>query len=206
MENKEEEKEKNEEYVDKKGRMIKIATAIVIVLIIVVSMWILIPIISYKYFNEIKFNNVLKENGYTTYSNEIFEKQEGNIRYTIEVIKRDNYSMPEFSFEKKIDYNPETSSICIACIEFTDLNDENKNFILPLQVPTNIATGQKMTLSELKAQLDVQKEGYIVDYFCLTGDLDAEVENVTREEWLKVSKDYITGVEEAYNEVINMFK
>ena len=63
-----------------------------------------------------------------------------------------------------------------------------------------------MTLSELKSQLDIQKEGYIVDYFCLTGDLDAEVENVTRDEWLKVSKDYISGVEEAYNEVVNMFK
>ena len=63
-----------------------------------------------------------------------------------------------------------------------------------------------MTLSELKAQLDVQKEGYIINYSNLTGDANKETENVTREEWLKVSKDYINGVEEAYNEVINMFK
>lgn len=198
--------EEKEEYVDKKGRMIKVATAIVIVLIIVVLMWMLIPIISYKYFNEIKFDNILKENGYTTYSNERFEKQEGNIRYTIEVIKRDNYSIPEFYFSKQIDYNPETSLICIAYIEFTDLNDENKNYIYPINTPTNITTGQKMTLSELKDQLNTTKEGYIIDYFDLTGDLDAEVENVTRDEWLKVSQDYINGVEEAYNEVINMFK
>ena len=63
-----------------------------------------------------------------------------------------------------------------------------------------------MTLSELKAQLDVQKEGYIINYSNLTGDANKETENVTRDEWLKVSKDYISGVEEAYNEVVSMFK
>ena len=157
-------------------------------------------------YNNIHFTNVLKENGYTTSNNTYFRKSDGDIEYIIRIDSYNIFSIPDFIFSKRKINAGDLNSTEIALIEFHDINNEIKNLILPTQVPTNIATGQKMTLSELKAQLDVQKEGYIIDYYNLTGDANKETENVSREEWLKVSKDYINGVEEAYNEVVNMFK
>ena len=199
----EEKAQDNEKNVTKKDKIISIISKIIIAISITIAVGVVVCFICYIY-NNIHFTNVLKENGYITNDNVSFQKIKGNIEYEIEIDSYNIFSMPDFKFSKKI--KGSTRYRTIANIEFYDINDEYRNLILPLDVPTNITTGQKMTLSELKSQLDIQKEGYIVDYFCLTGDLDAEVENVTRDEWLKVSKDYISGVEEAYNEVVNMFK
>lgn len=193
----------NEKNVTKKDKIISIISKIIIAISITIAVGVVVCFICYIY-NNIHFTNVLKENGYETSNNTYFRKSDGDIEYKIEIDSYNIFSIPDFKFSKKI--KGSTRYRTIANIEFYDINDEYRNLILPLDVPTNITTGQKMTLSELKSQLDIQKEGYIVDYFCLTGDLDAEVENVTRDEWLKVSKDYISGVEEAYNEVVNMFK
>lgn len=199
----EEKVQDNEKNVTKKDKIISIISKIIIAISITIAVGVVVCFICYIY-NNIHFTNVLKENGYETSNNTYFRKSDGDIEYKIEIDSYNIFSMPDFKFSKKI--KGSTRYRTIANIEFYDINDEYRNLILPLDVPTNITTGQKMTLSELKSQLDIQKEGYIVDYFCLTGDLDAEVENVTRDEWLKVSKDYISGVEEAYNEVVNMFK
>lgn len=199
----EEKVQDNEKNVTKKDKIISIISKIIIAISITIAVGVVVCFICYIY-NNIHFTNVLKENGYETSNNTYFRKFDGDIEYKIEIDSYNIFSIPDFKFSKKI--KGSTRYRTIANIEFYDINDEYRNLILPLDVPTNITTGQKMTLSELKSQLDIQKEGYIVDYFCLTGDLDAEVENVTRDEWLKVSKDYISGVEEAYNEVVNMFK
>lgn len=199
----EEKVQDNEKNVTKKDKIISIISKIIIAISITIAVGVVVCFICYIY-NNIHFTNVLKENGYETSNNTYFRKSDGDIEYKIEIDSYNIFSIPDFKFSKKI--KGSTRYRTIANIEFYDINDEYRNLILPLDVPTNITTGQKMTLSELKSQLDIQKEGYIVDYFCLTGDLDAEVENVTRDEWLKVSKDYISGVEEAYNEVVNMFK
>lgn len=199
----EEKVQDNEKNVTKKDKIISIISKIIIAISITIAVGVVVCFICYIY-NNIHFTNVLKENGYETSNNTYFRKSDGDIEYKIEIDSYNIFSMPDFKFSKKI--KGSTRYRTIANIEFYDINDEYRNLILPLDVPTNITTGQKMTLSELKSQLDIQKEGYIVDYFCLTGDLDAEVENVTRDEWLKVSKDYISGVEDAYNEVVNMFK
>lgn len=199
----EEKVQDNEKNVTKKDKIISIISKIIIAISITIAVGVVVCFICYIY-NNIHFTNVLKENGYETSNNTYFRKSDGDIEYKIEIDSYNIFSMPDFKFSKKI--KGSTRYRTIANIEFYDINDEYRNLILPLDVPTNITTGQKMTLSELKSQLDIQKEGYIVDYFCLTGDLDAEVENVTRDEWLKVSKDYISGVGEAYNEVVNMFK
>ena len=206
MENKEEEKvQDNEENLNKKEKIINIISKIIIAISITIAVGVVVSFVCYIY-NNIHFTNVLKENGYTTYDNTYFRKSDGDIEYKIEIDSYNIFSIPDFIFSKRKINAGDLNSIEIALIEFHDINNETKNLILPTQVPTNIATGQKMTLSELKAQLDVQKEGYIINYSNLTGDANKETENVTRDEWLKVSKDYISGVEEAYNEVVNMFK
>ena len=206
MENKEEEKvQDNEENVNKKEKIINIISKIIITLAITIAVGTVVCFVFYIY-NNIHFTNVLKENGYATSNNTYFRKSDGNIEYIIRIDNYNIFSIPDFIFYKRKINAGDLNSTEIALIEFHDINNETKNLILPTQVPTNIATGQKMTLSELKAQLDVQKEGYIVDYYHLTGDLNKETENVTRDEWLKVSQDYINGVEEAYNEVVSMFK
>lgn len=195
----------NEENVDKKDKIINIISKIIIAISITIAVGVVVSFVCYIY-NNIHFTNVLKENGYTTSNNTYFRKSDGDIEYIIRIDSYNIFSIPDFIFSKRKINAGDLNSTEIALIEFHDINNEIKNLILPTQVPTNIATGQKMTLSELKAQLDVQKEGYIIDYYNLTGDANKETENVTREEWLKVSKDYINGVEEAYNEVVNMFK
>lgn len=195
----------NEENVDKKDKIINIISKIIIAISITIAVGVVVSFVCYIY-NNIHFTNVLKENGYTTSNNTYFRKSDGDIEYIIRIDSYNIFSIPDFIFSKRKINAGDLNSIEIAFIEFHDINNETKNLILPTQVPTNIATGQKMTLSELKAQLDVQKEGYIIDYYNLTGDANKETENVSREEWLKVSKDYINGVEEAYNEVVNMFK
>lgn len=204
MENKEEEKvQDNEENLNKKEKIINIISKIIIALAITIAVGTVVCFVCYIY-NNIHFTNVLKENGYTTNDNVSFQKIKGNIEYEIEIDSYNIFSMPDFKFSKKI--KGSTRYRTIANIEFYDINDEYRNLILPLDVPTNITTGQKMTLSELKEQLNVPKEGYIIDYYYSSGDMRENIENVTRDEWLKVSKDYISGVEEAYNEVVNMFK
>ena len=195
----------NEKNVTKKDKIISIISKIIIAISITIAVGVVVCFICYIY-NNIHFTNVLKENGYETSNNTYFRKSDGDIEYKIEIDSYNIFSIPDFVFSKRKINAGDLNSIEIALIEFHDINNENKNLILPTQVPTNIATGQKMTLSELKAQLDVQKEGYIINYSNLTGDANKETENVTRDEWLKVSKDYISGVEEAYNEVVNMFK
>lgn len=201
----EEKVQDNEKNVTKKDKIISIISKIIIAISITIAVGVVVCFICYIY-NNIHFTNVLKENGYETSNNTYFRKSDGDIEYKIEIDSYNIFSIPDFIFSKRKINAGDLNSIEIALIEFHDINNENKNLILPTQVPTNIATGQKMTLSELKSQLDVPKEGYIIDYYRLTGDINKETENVTRDEWLKVSKDYISGVEEAYNEVVNMFK
>lgn len=201
----EEKVQDNEKNVTKKDKIISIISKIIIAISITIAVGVVVCFVCYIY-NNIHFTNVLKENGYTTSNNTYFRKSDGDIEYIIRIDSYNIFSIPDFIFSKRKINAGDLNSTEIALIEFHDINNEIKNLILPTQVPTNIATGQKMTLSELKAQLDVQKEGYIIDYYNLTGDANKETENVSREEWLKVSKDYINGVEEAYNEVVNMFK
>ena len=201
----EEKVQDNEKNVTKKDKIISIISKIIIAISITIAVGVVVCFICYIY-NNIHFTNVLKENGYETSNNTYFRKSDGDIEYKIEIDSYNIFSIPDFIFSKRKINAGDLNSTEIALIEFHDINNEIKNLILPTQVPTNIATGQKMTLSELKAQLDVQKEGYIINYSNLTGDANKETENVDRDEWLKVSKDYISGVEEAYNEVVNMFK
>lgn len=199
----EEKVQDNEKNVDKKDKIINIISKIIIAISITIAVGVVVSFVCYIY-NNIHFTNVLKENGYITNDNVSFQKIKGNIEYEIEIDSYNIFSMPDFKFSKKI--KGSTRYRTIANIEFYDINDEYRNLILPLDVPTNITTGQKMTLSELKEQLNVPKEGYVIDYYYSSGDMRENIENVTRDEWLKVSKDYISGVEEAYNEVVNMFK
>ena len=72
--------------------------------------------------------------------------------------------------------------------------------------PTNIATGQKMTVEELNEQLKSPRESFIVNYAYVGNGENIEIESVDREEWEKISKEYVDGIKEAYDEVINMFK
>lgn len=194
-------KNNEKDYNEKNMNLVtKIITTMIIIFIIVV----LVCLISYIY-NNINFTNTLIENGYETKNNINFEKSNSKYIYNIEVIEHNIFSIPKIRYTKSKKL-PDTSSYIIACIEINNIYNQEKNVCLPIFVPTNISTGQKMTISELKAQLDVKKEGYIIDYYRLSGGMSGNVENVTRDEWLKVSKDYISGVEEAYNEVVNMFK
>lgn len=182
----------------------EILSKFAIMFIFLVIIIVLVIFIGFIY-NNVRFSSKLKENGYTTSNYSKFKKIDGNFTYNIEITKYNIFSAPEFLFTKQENFS-NRNIITKAVIEFKDVENNNKNLVMTNYAPTNIATGQKMTVEELNEQLKSPRESFIVNYAYVGNGENIEIESVDKEEWEKISKEYVDGIKEAYDEVINMFK
>ena len=156
-------------------------------------------------YNNIRFSSTLKDNGYTTSNFSKFTKTDGNFTYNIEITKYNIFSRPEFLFTKQESFSNHII-ITKAVIEFKDVENNNKNLVMTNYAPTNNKKKKKMTVEELNEQLKSPRESFIVNYAYVGNGENIEIESVDKEEWEKISKEYVDGIKEAYDEVINMFK
>lgn len=186
------------------NRVKEILSKFIILFVFLVIAIIVVMFVGFLY-NNISFSSILKENGYTTSNFSKFTKTDGNFTYNIEITKYNIFSRPEFLFTKQENFS-NRNVITKAVIEFKDVENNDLNLIIPNYAPTNIATGQKMTIDELEEQLEVPRESFIVNYAYVGNGENIEIESVDKEEWDKRSKEYVDGIKEAYDEVINIFK
>ena len=63
-----------------------------------------------------------------------------------------------------------------------------------------------MNIEELEKQLYVPRESFIANYVYVGNGENINIESVDKEEWTKLSKEYVDGIKEAQNEVLDMFK
>ena len=182
----------------------EILSKFAIMFIFLVIIIVLVIFIGFIY-NNVRFSSKLKENGYTTSNYSKFKKIDGNFTYNIEITKYNIFSAPEFLFTKQENFS---NGIIITkhVNEFKDIKNSSNNLIIPNYAPTNISTGQKMNIEELEKQLYVPRESFIANYVYVGNGENINIESVDKEEWTKLSKEYVDGIKEAQNEVLDMFK
>lgn len=166
----------------------KKSTKLFIIFIFLVIIFLLV-LLSCFLFNKYNFLNTLEKNGYSKSPEGDFyiKHDENNILSKITVEKYRIFNMPEFQYEYLY---PQVS------IKFNDIKDDSKNIIYTLNVPTNMDTGKLLNISELQSLLNTENK----ESFLLNGS------EVTKEEWLSASEEYISHIEAKYNEVKSMFE
>ena len=163
-------------------------TKIILILICLALIIILIPVFSFLY-NKYIFLNTLENHGYSksTEGNFYIAYDENQVLSKITIEKYNFFGIPDFQFEY---FWP------LVSIKFNNIKDDTQNIIYLLDAPTNISTGKPLTIDELPSLLDINN----TKSFILNGT------EVTKDEWLSASKNYIAHIETKYNEIKSMFE